>query len=237
MKGKDALKSAGAFAAIVALLLALSILISAITYRKKDPSVPTLGELPRSVVIDAGHGGMDGGAVAPDGTAEKDINLQTAKILCALMQVSGYKVIMTRSEDIMLDTGDGQGSAKMRDLRRRLEIANAYPDALAVSIHCNKFPQSSCKGLQVYHSDSDTAENAALAIQESALMIMPENHRKIKKADSSIYLLHRAKTPSVLVECGFLSNPEELAKLKTAEYKKQLALVIMKGIDLSWQAD
>ncbi len=236
MGKKEGLKSAGAFIAIVALLLALSLVISAITYFKRDTPLPASASPARTVVIDAGHGGMDGGAVAADGTPEKDINLHTAKILCALMQVSGYRVVMTRTDDTMLDTGDRVGSAKMRDLRRRLEIASSYPDAVLISIHCNKFPQESCKGLQVYHSDGESAQSFAHSVQESALNIMPENHRKIKKADSSIYLLHRAKIPSVLIECGFLSNASELASLKTTEYKKQLALVIMGGIDCAWTA-
>ncbi len=236
MNVKESIKSAGAFAAVVALLLCLCILFSAVITRSREPFIPVASEPHRTVVIDAGHGGMDGGAVAHDGTLEKDINLEISKVLAALMRVSGYKVVMTREQDVMLDTDDSRGGAKMRDLRKRLEIASSYPDAIAVSIHCNKFPQESCKGLQVYHSNSEHAKSTALAIQSSALAVMPDNHRQIKKADSSIYLLHRARTPSVLVECGFLSNPAELAKLKTTEYKKQLALVIMGGIDYSWQS-
>lgn len=235
MNVKESLKSTAAFASVVALLLVLCIVLATLVSSGDEPFLPVAGEAHRTVVIDAGHGGMDGGAVAQDGTLEKDINLEISRVLAALMRVSGYKVIMTREQDVMLDTDDSRGGAKMRDLRKRLEIASSYPDAVTVSIHCNKFPQESCKGLQVYHSDSEYAKNTALAIQTSALAVMPDNHRQIKKADSSIYLLHRASTPSVLVECGFLSNPDELAKLKTTEYKKQLALVIMDGIDSSWQ--
>lgn len=236
MNVKEALKSVFTFILIVALLLTLCIVLYLSASSENEATVPTNGEAYRTVVLDAGHGGIDGGAVADDGTLEKDINLQITKILSSLMRISGYKVVTTRDGDVMLDTDDGRGNAKMRDLKKRLEIASAYPDALAVSIHCNKFPQESCKGLQVYHSDSEKAEASALAIQEAFLLISPENHRKIKKADSSIYLLHRAKTPTVLVECGFLSNHEELARLKTTEYKKELALVIFKGIDASMQA-
>jgi N-acetylmuramoyl-L-alanine amidase len=143
------------------------------------------------------------------------------------MRVSGYNVVMTRSEDVMLDTGESKGSAKMRDLKRRLEISSEYSDAITVSIHCNKFPQSSCKGMQVYHSDSQTAQAAAKLVQSSYLALMPENHRQIKKADSSIYLLDRAVSPAILVECGFLSNSEELQKLKDENYQKKLAIIII----------
>ena len=235
MKTRDSLKSAFAFCAFVALLVALCIILNMLTSGGKSPLIPTSAESSRTVVIDAGHGGLDGGAVASDGTLEKDINLQIAGVLAALMRASGYKVVMTRDTDVMLDTSEPNGSAKMRDLRRRLEISSASPGALTVSIHCNKFPQQSCKGLQVYHSASEQSEVFAKAIQSSSLLVMPENHRQIKKADSSIYLLHRATNPAVLVECGFISNPEELSRLKTTEYKKQLALVIMGGIDSAWQ--
>ena len=116
------------------------------------------------------------------------------------------------------------------DLKQRLVIASQYPDALLVSIHCNKFPLESCKGLQVYYSGHTEAEEVAETVQESFLKIDPANHRQIKKADTSIYLLNRAKIPSILVECGFLSNKEELARLKTEDYRKMLALVVAGGI-------
>ncbi len=222
-----------AFAFIGAVLLFICIVFSQVIFfgTSESEGLPTVSAPVRTVIIDAGHGGMDGGAVAPDGTAEKDINLKISLTLGALMRASGYNVILTRENDVMLDTNDGKGSAKMRDLRRRLEIASEHPDAITVSIHCNKFPQSSCKGMQVYHSDSDVAKQAAELVQKSSLAIMPDNHRKIKKADSSIYLLHRACAPAILVECGFLSNESELQNLKAESYQKKLALVIFSGID------
>ena len=235
MQGKEGIKGAGAFIMTVALLLAVTVLILLIFPQKTDDLLPTSSADVRTVVIDAGHGGMDGGAVAPDGTAEKDINLSIAKTLCALMRISGYKVVETRESDVMLDTGDNKGNAKMRDLKKRLEISSAYPDALTVSIHCNKFPLESCHGMQVYHSDSETARNAAELVQKSFLKIDEKNHRQIKKADSSIYLLNRASAPAILVECGFLSNGAELERLKSEDYQKKLALVILCGIDAAYE--
>ena len=164
-----------------------------------------------------------------------DINLKISLTLAALMRASGYKVVSTRDSDVMLDTGDGKGSAKLRDLKKRLEISSAHPDAITVSIHCNKFPQSSCKGMQVYHSDSDIAKQTADLVQKSSLALMPENHRQIKKADSSIYLLHRATSPSILIECGFLSNEGELQNLKNENYQKKLALIILSGLDAAYE--
>ena len=184
-----------------------------------------------TVVIDAGHGGIDGGCVSDTvkntafiGTAsggrilEKDCNLRIAKALAALFRLSGYNVVMTRDTDVMLDGEGLAGGAKMRDLRARLDIAQRYTDALFISIHCNKFPSPECKGLQVYYSKNhEYSKAAAAAIQNSAVrLLQPQNKRLPKQADSSIFLLHRATQPAVLIECGFLSNPEE-AELLSSE--------------------
>lgn len=233
---KEALKTSAGFA-ILALILTIAIIIMHFFFspRLSSPaSKDGLTALP-VIVIDAGHGGMDGGAVGVDGTLEKELNLEIAIILSELLRVSGYETVMTRNDDSMLTTDDGAGKAKMRDLKQRLTIASSYPDALMVSIHCNKFPAESCKGLQVYHSDSELAKQAADQIQGSVTgLLQPENHRQTKKADSSIYLLHRAKTPSVLVECGFLSNSEECSLLKQDSYRKKLALSMLAGIAVAY---
>ena len=183
------------------------------------------------IVLDAGHGGADGGAVGYDGTLEKDLNLQITKTLADLLRVSGYDVIMTRTEDVMLSTDDGIGSSKMQDLKQRLSISSEHPDTITISIHCNKFPSASCKGLQVYHSDSEKAAALAESVQSSvATILQTGNKRQIKKADSSIYLLHRAKNPSILIECGFLSNPDECASLSDQGYQKQLSAILLCAI-------
>jgi len=196
-----------------------------------------------TVIIDAGHGGMDGGCVSDGikGTGagdvstgvgrilEKDCNLQIARVLEALFRVSGYNVVMTRSSDVMLDGEGLAGSAKMRDLRARLDIAREHPDALFISVHCNKFPSSDCKGLQVYYSKNhEYSSEAARAVQESAVsLLQPDNKRLPKAADSSIFLLHRATQPAILIECGFLSNPSEAELLSDSDYQKKLALAIL----------
>ncbi len=227
----EALKTAMLFLLIA---LAVSVAVFAIfaTLSAADKPIDAVSTEPMPiVVIDAGHGGRDGGAVGNDGTLEKELNLQIANVLAELLRVSGYNVVMTRTEDVMLTTEDGGGSSKLQDLKKRLMIASSYPDSVTVSIHCNKFPSESCKGLQVYYSDDEKAMELANGIQGSVkTLIQPENHRAVKKTDSSIYLLSRAKTPSVLVECGFLSNAEELENLKNPEYQKALALAILKGI-------
>ena len=213
----------GFFATVLLTALVIALLWS-ITGKKEESGVTALTEKGRSLVIDAGHGGMDGGAVAPDGTLEKDLNLEIARILCALMRVSGYDVVMTRDGDVML------GDTKMKDLKSRLQLFSGSSDVLSVSVHCNKFPDSSCNGLQVYYADTPASRSVAESVQSAFSLVSDVNRRQVKKADSSIYLLHRASSPAILVECGFLSNPEELAKLKTDEYRKKLALALMSGV-------
>lgn len=186
------------------------------------------GNSPIRLVIDAGHGGMDGGASAEDGTLEKDINLALAEILAELADVMDIPAVMTRTEDEMLADG-GSGGRKMQDLRARLTIASDYPEAALVSIHCNKFPDPRPSGLQVYYSPNHMrSRELAEALQcRARTHLDPGNTRTIKEADSSIYLLNRAHTPAILVECGFLSNPAEAVLLKDHAYRQKLAAVML----------
>ncbi len=186
-----------------------------------------------TVIIDAGHGGFDGGAVAKDGTVEKDINLEISLKLSELLKFSGVDVILTRSEDISTeDTGNSIPSKKKSDLRNRLEIMKQNPDAIYVSIHLNKFTTSAANGTQVFYSPNfDESELLGDSIQKSVVsLLQPDNTRVIKKGTSSTYLLHNAKVPAVIVECGFLSNPQELEKLKDSDYQSQMAFSVMGGI-------
>lgn len=181
-------------------------------------------------IIDPGHGGEDGGCVGTDGTLEKDINLVISLMLADILRLSGCDVIMTRTEDVLLydRSGDYHGQKKIQDLAARLECAREYPDAFFVSIHMNSYPSQKECGLQVWYSGNDPrSETLATEIQSAAReLLMPQNTRKTKLAGSGIYLLNRAVTPAVLVECGFLSNRDECALLCDAEYQKKLALTI-----------
>ena len=186
------------------------------------------------IVIDPGHGGEDGGAVAPDGTNEKDINLGIAKQLDTICRYSGIKTIMTRKSDIAIyDVGkDTLRSKKVSDMKNRLKIFNQDKNSIAVSIHQNKFPQSSCRGAQVYYSANDArSAKLAAAIQKSVKEnLQPYNERQIKKAGSEIFVLDRAAVPAVLVECGFLSNKEDLELLLSKDYRKKLACALFSAV-------
>ena len=178
------------------------------------------------IVIDAGHGGEDG-------TKEKDLNLLVAQSLADILTAAGYDVRMTRTDDRLLydlygDLTDYKGHKKTYDLRNRLRFTEEAGADLLISIHMNKFPQSQYSGLQVYYSpNAPESRTVAEVIRNyTKLYLQPENERETKAATSSIYLLHRIQRPAVMVECGFLSNEEELSRLKDDTYRRQLALVI-----------
>ncbi len=185
------------------------------------------------VIIDAGHGGEDSGAVSASGIYEKDVNLSVAFALRDLLEMNGIPVIMTRDEDILLyDRGvNYQGRKKVLDLAARKTIADAYEDCLFVSIHMNAFPDPRYSGTQVWYGLKDPlSQSIAADIQTKALQLQPDNHRKIKAAGSNIYLLDNIASPCVLVECGFLSHPEEAKRLGDPNGQRALAFMIFSGI-------
>lgn len=183
-----------------------------------------------TVVIDAGHGGEDGGASGLGGITEKELNLEIASLLADMLRANGVDVVMTRTEDILLydPNSDYHGRKKVLDLAARLKIAKETPNSIFVSIHMNAFPQTQYSGLQVYYSKNDaSSKKIADLIQSNAKKyLQSSNNRKTKSATSSIFLLDRLETPAVLIECGFLSNDEECKLLSTNEYRKKLSFVI-----------
>ncbi len=203
----------------------------------KDASVSLPTNLPTKdpvIIIDAGHGGEDGGAVGDGNVLEKDINLQIAKNLNEMLRSAGYETIMTRTDDRMLydRNVDYQGRKKRLDLEARLKIAQSQENAIFISIHMNAFPQSQYSGLQVYYSTNHAnAKILAEQIQsDSKAWLLPNNERHIKPSSGTSYLLDRIAHPAVLVECGFLSNPEECKKLSTQSYQQQLATALFSSI-------
>ena len=183
-----------------------------------------------TVIIDAGHGGEDGGASSAAGLVEKDINLDISNILCDMLQANGINVVMTRNEDKLLyDRNiDYHGKKKKLDLAARLAIANSTSNAIFLSIHMNSFTDPQYSGMQVWyspnHSDSYTLAEG-IRIKNNS-MLQPYNTRKTKCATSAINILYNAKCPAVLVECGFLSNPEEARRFEDDSYRQKIALVI-----------
>lgn len=232
----ESLKLALFFAVFAAVCVALSAFGNAI-FRKADgirssSEVQSLGKMP-TVVIDAGHGGFDGGAVSANGVVEKDINLSVAVYLDSFFSAGGYDVVMTRTDDTLLSSPNHTGSKKRSDLFGRVETAQKYDNPVFISIHQNKFEIPKYKGLQVYYSkNAPQSEIIAKNIQRYAREnIQPENNREAKPAGSSILVLDKLKIPAVLVECGFLSNPDEAKLLSDDAYRRKLAFVIYLAVN------
>lgn len=182
------------------------------------------------IVIDPGHGGDDPGKVSADGSLEKDINLEIALLLGEYLKEKGVEVYYTRQTDMGLYSSTAS-SKKAEDLKKRCAIIeNVKPD-VTISIHQNSYPQSSVKGAQVfYYSQSPKAEALAKAIQQSLKKVADRQNKREAKANDSYYMLKRTESPTVIVECGFLSNPDEAEKLKKPEYQKKLVDAIYQGI-------
>lgn len=187
-----------------------------------------------TIILDAGHGGFDGGAVANDGTVEKNINLEITLCLAEFLRQSGYEVIFTRESDVSTDNveSDRISTRKKSDLQNRLKLMNDYPDAVFISIHLNKFTTSAANGSQVFYgSKNENSKFLGEKVQEKIIsFLQPYNKRANKQATDSTYILHNAEIPAILVECGFLSNASDLEKLKTKEYQTEMAFCIFCGI-------
>lgn len=193
---------------------------------KETPSVRTL-------VIDAGHGGFDGGAQAADGTSEQFINLQIAKDLYSLCGFFGENAILTRTNEEALDYQPGRTihENKTADLKARQQITEGISDPVFLSIHLNRFSEEQYFGAQTFYSPNNSYSKVyAETIQQKLLDgLQNGNHRKVKTAPETVFLMNRLSCPAVIVECGFLSNPGELEMLKQADYQKRLALCILCG--------
>lgn len=188
---------------------------------------------PHMIILDAGHGGEDSGAVARNNIYEKDINLEICDKISLFFDLFGIKYIKIRDSDVSVgDTSlDTIRKRKASDINKRYEIINSYENSVLLSIHQNMFPVEKYSGLQVFYAVTDGSEILAESIQNTVCVnLQPDNTRSIKKCDSSVYLLHKAKVPSVMVECGFLSNENEFKLLTDSLYQAKLSYFIYKGI-------
>ena len=221
------------FTLAVAMLLCLVLLSGLFVTGEKSANVSAKATQRYTVIIDAGHGGFDGGAVAPDGTLEKDLNLSVALKLDSVLKIMGYDTVLVRDTDV--STADDKGtehSQKVSDIKARLRLTEKYKDALFVSIHMNKYTSPQPNGAQVFYSQVDGSKELAECIQRSITAgVQTDNKRVVKKTTKDIYLLYHAVIPSVIAECGFISNPDDLLKLKSDEYQLKMAAAIAAGIN------
>ncbi len=183
-----------------------------------------------TVVIDAGHGGADPGKVGINKAEEKDINLKIAKKVKKILEKKGIKVIMTREDDTML-AKNSNGSKKVQDMKERVKLINGAVPEFAVSIHQNSYHDEAIHGAQVFYYKHSSEGEQLAAVMQKALLSIDKDNRRQPKEDDTYYLLKRTEVPTIIVECGFLSNHEEAEKLVTDEYQKQVAEAIVKGIE------
>ncbi len=186
-----------------------------------------------TVVIDAGHGGTDAGAIGINGALEKDLNLVFAQTLAALFKENGANVVFTRETDaLVLKAGEENApSRKACDLKNRAEIGNSVEHALFISIHMNSFPEEKYKGFETYYSlNTPESRLYAEAIQSTVKERHEPESRRRAKGSEDIYLLANLEGPAVLIECGFLSNKEDAAKLSSKDYQKELCFSVFCAI-------
>ena len=184
----------------------------------------------KTVIIDPGHGGIDVGTVGIDGSLEKNINLSISLDLYDFLMVSGINTVLTRDGDYEMYRAGEQRTKS--DLYNRMDYINSVPDSILISIHQNHFENEAEWGTQVWYSPNDEISPtlADKILQSVKKNIQPENKRENKVSDNSYYILYKAQKPSVMVECGFVSNKNENNKLQDKEYQKDMAYSILAGI-------
>ncbi len=213
--------------------MAVLLLLGACLFAKEGASMVGSGnarEGQACVVVDAGHGGDDPGKIGINKAKEKEINLKIAKKLKALLEKDGIQVVMTREDDNGLYRQSSKNQ-KVEDMRKRCEIIRQANPVFTVSIHQNSYPDEGVKGAQVfYYGQSQEGKKLAETLQESLVrQLDQENHREAK-ANESYYLLKKTVSPTVIVECGFLSNYEEAELLSSDAYQDKVAKAVEMGI-------
>lgn len=212
----------------------LILIISSIFFSNFEFIVFAEENTQKIILLDPGHGGIDGGAVSKNGTVEKDINLSIGKKLKVNLEKKGYKVIMTREDDIGLYSDKGRiRDKKNQDLNNRCKMKKESNCDIFISIHLNMFEQSQYYGAQVWYAKEGESAELAHILQQNLIKDLNNNNKRKEKCAKGAYKILRCYTdiPSVLVECGFLSNLEEEQKLKTDSYQEKIATSLANSIE------
>lgn len=212
----------------------LILIISSIFFSNFESIVFAEENTQKIILLDPGHGGIDGGAVSKNGTVEKDINLSIGKKLKVNLEKKGYKVIMTREDDIGLYSDKGRiRDKKNEDLNNRCKMKKESNCDIFISIHLNMFEQSQYYGAQVWYAKEGESAELAHILQQNLIKDLNNNNKRKEKCAKGAYKILRCYTdiPSVLVECGFLSNLEEEQKLKTDPYQEKIATSLANSIE------
>ena len=207
------------------------LLLAALVFVSKEDGIlaGAVASNQEGIVIDPGHGGIDSGKLGINNSLEKEINLQISKKLKGYLEQEKIKVSMTREDDNGLYSEKAYNK-KAEDMQKRCQIISQENPMLTVSIHQNSFEDESVDGPQVfYYEESPEGKSAAECIQEELNLFVGEDRARQIKSNDNYYMLKKTSSPTVIVECGFLSNWEEAKLLSSEEYQKQIAEVICKG--------
>ena len=209
---------------IVALLTAAAVFVK--IFVSNGGLKPVLNQNSRStLVLDAGHGGIDGGAISDSGLKESDINLQIALKTEALVRFLGIDTVMTRETDT--DNSDNKAYSEHDNLVQRVKLANSTENAVLISIHQNKFPSAVVSGAEVMYSDNDDSKALGLITQDNLVTLLDSSNRRVARpAPKELLLTSSVECPTILVECGFMSNPQEVQKLASNDYQLKLAAIL-----------
>lgn len=208
---------------VLEVLIILIILLSGYTLTRVIPTIafPSTNKV---IILDAGHGGFDPGALGKGNVTEKDINLEITLKLQELLEKSGTTTFLTRADE------ESVGENKREDMKNRKIIRNVENSDLFVSIHLNSYPQESVKGAQTFFAGDEKSKLLAECVQNKLKEVVEPGNNRVAKELSSVYLLKNVEIPAIIVECGFLSNNEELEKLQDNKYQEKLAWAIYLGI-------
>ena len=209
---------------IVALLAAAAVFVK--IFVSNGGLKPVINQNSRStLVLDAGHGGIDGGAISDSGLKESDINLQIALKTEALVRFLGIDTVMTRETDT--DNSDNKAYSEHDNLVQQVKLANSTENAVLISIHQNKFPSAVVSGAEVMYSDNDDSKALGLITQDNLVTLLDSSNRRVARpAPKELLLTSSVECPTILVECGFMSNPQEVQKLASNDYQLKLAAIL-----------
>ena len=200
----------------------------------KSTQVNTGANSNSTIIIDPGHGGIDGGAIGVGNINEKDINLKISLKLRDMLTSFGFRVIMTREEDKSIhdDNANTIRMQKKTDMHNRLALMEKFENPIFISIHQNTSPYKNATGSVVYYSaNCPESQNLASIMQNNfTTLLQPDNKREIVQAKSNLFLLYKAKCPAVLTECGFISNGKECAMLQDDDYQNKICFLILKSL-------
>ena len=209
---------------IIVSLAIIAVLVLSLS-RDDAKTVSAYNETERILVIDPGHGGIDGGAISDDGIRESDINLAIALKMRAIADFAGIKTVLTRETDT--DNSEGDYSER-ENLLARAELANSYDGAVLISIHQNKYPSPQPRGAETMYAADELSRRLGLIAQDDLVAAVDNANRRVAvPAPEKLLLTSSVDCPAILVECGFMSNPEELRLLASAEYQQKIALALV----------